>query len=264
MTDTILREDRNNIVAITFNRPQKRNAITREMYGVLAQAVADLRDRDDLRVLLIRSAGPFFTAGADMNDVGMSGPDAAAAGQKPMTSVRRDYRLGFQSLHDEMEQIEKPIVVAIQGPCLGLGVELAGSADFRIAGESAMFALPEVNIGVIPGSGGTSRFTRLCGIGWSKWINMAGEQMSARTAQMAGFVQAVHPDDQLEAEVWAFCERLAERPQESMGVAKLAIELCHDLDREGARHVERIVNTPLMMRDNSDLIAAAMARNKRK
>ena len=78
-----------------------------------------------------------------------------------MVEVRRDYRRGLHVFLDEMEAVEKPIVMAIHAPCLGFGVELAGAVDFRLAAESARFGFPEIDIGVLAGSGGTSRFTRL-------------------------------------------------------------------------------------------------------
>lgn len=260
MTEFAQREDRDGIAVVTLDRPKKLNAMNRAMREVIATAVADLRDRADLRVLLIRATGSYFTAGVDITETGLGTPGGKAG--KPMTDLRRDYRRDFHLLHDEMEAVEKPVVAAIQGPCLGLGVEMAGSCDFRLASESARFGLPEVDLGVIAGSGGTSRFTRLCGIGWSKWLGMAGEQLDARTARIAGFVQAVWPDAEFDARVMDFCRRLADRPSEAQGAAKLAIELSYDLDRQSARNVERLVNTPLMMRDNSALVAKAMGRNK--
>ncbi|MGE0383826.1 MAG: enoyl-CoA hydratase/isomerase family protein [Gammaproteobacteria bacterium] len=260
MSQLALREEKDGVVIVTLNRPEKLNAMNKEMRDVIFQAVEDLRERDDLRVLLIKAKGRYFTAGVDIvGDGGISHEDAPS-----MVAVRRDYRRGLHIFLDEMEAVEKPIVMAIHGPCLGLGVEMAGAVDFRLAAESARFGLPEIDIGVIAGSGGTSRFTRLCGVGWSKWLSMAGEQIDARTAMMAGFVQAVYPDDKFEDEVWAFCQRLQLRPPEVQGVAKLAVELCWDLDRQQARHVERIVNTPLMMRDNSDLVAKVLSRGKNK
>jgi enoyl-CoA hydratase/carnithine racemase len=255
-----LREERDGVLIVTFNRPRKLNAINHEIRAVLSQAVDDLRDRADLRVLLIRSTGRYFTAGVDISNSTMANPDRVLA--KTMTEYRRDYRRPLHMLHDEMEEIEKPIVVAIQGVCLGLGVEMSASADFRLASENARFGLPEIDLGVIAGSGGVSRFTRLCGIGWSKWLSMAGEQIDARTAQIAGFVQAVYPEETFEDEVWAFCQRLMSRPAEVQGAAKLAVELCYDLDRNSGRRIERLVNTPLAMRDNSALVAKVMNRKK--
>jgi enoyl-CoA hydratase len=256
----VLREDRDGVAIVTFNRPRKLNAINGEMRAAIAEAAADLRDRADLRVLLIRSTGPYFTAGVDITGTTMANPDRNQA--KTMVEYRRDYRRPHLVL-DELEEIEKPVVVAIQGTCLGLGVELSGSADFRLASERARFGLPEIDLGVIAGSGGVSRFTRLCGIGWSKWLNMAGEQIDARTAQIAGFVQAVYPEESFEEEVWAFCQRLQTRPAEVQAAAKLAVELCYDLDRNSGRRIERLVNTPLSMRDNSALVAAVMNRKSK-
>jgi enoyl-CoA hydratase/carnithine racemase len=262
MTETAdaLREDKDGVAIVTFNRPKKLNAVNMEMRAVLAQAVEDLRERSDLRILLIRSTGAYFTAGIDIFGANMDEPDGRAA--QTMVDYRRDYRRPLHILHDEMEEIEKPIVVAIQGVCLGYGVEMSGSADFRLASENARFGLPEIDLGVIAGSGGMSRFTRLCGIGWSKWLSVAGEQIDARTAQIAGFVQDVYPAETFDDEVWAFCQRLLSRPAEVQGVAKLAVELCYDLDRNSARRVERLANTPLVMRDNSELVKKVMNRRK--
>jgi enoyl-CoA hydratase/carnithine racemase len=258
MSELALREDRDGVAIVTLNRPQKLNAINREMREVIWTAVDDLRDRADLRVLLIRAEGRYFTAGVDIAE----GDGGAEHAGKTGIETRRDYRRGMHVHLDEFEAVEKPIVMAIHATCLGLGVEMAGACDFRLAAESARFGLPEINIGVIAGSGGTSRFTRLCGIGWSKWLSVAGEQLDARTAMIAGFVQAVYPDETFEDEVWAFCQRIQERPQEVQGVAKLAVELCYDLDKQQARHVERIVNTPLMMADTSDLRDNVLGKKK--
>ncbi|WP_454644697.1 enoyl-CoA hydratase/isomerase family protein [Bradyrhizobium liaoningense] len=255
------REDREGVAIVTFTRPSKLNAINAEMLEVLTAAVDDLRQRDDLRALLIKSTGPYFTAGFDIFSNKLGTPERFA--KQDMAGYRRDYRRPLHMLLDEMEEIEKPIVMAIQGVCLGLGVEMSGSADFRLASENARFGLPEIDIGVIAGSGGTSRFTRLCGIGWSKWLNVAGEQIDARTAQIAGFVQAIYPAESFDDDVWAFCKRLIGRPAEVQAAAKLAVELCYDLDRNSARRVERIVNTPLSMRDRQELIQKVMNRKKK-
>lgn len=260
MTADALREDRDGVAIVTLNRPEKLNAINTDMQKVLFGAVDDLRENRELRALLIKAKGKYFTAGIDISG-GLSSGDATDSVEKSGSEVRRDYR----KLHlnfDEMEAVEKPIVMAIHAPCLGVGVEMAGAADFRLASESAVFGLPEIDIGVLAGSGGISRFTRLCGVGWSKWLNMAGEKMDARSAQMAGFVQAVYPDEHFDDEVWAFCQRLVSRPAEVQAAAKLAVELCKDLDRSQGRNVERIVNTPFMMRDNSDLIEEVMNRKR--
>lgn len=255
MSEDIRREDRDGVVIVTLDRPEKHNAMSVAMREVIFGAVDDLRDRDELRVMLIRAAGPYFSAGIDIVEhYRLRDPN------RTMATFRRDYRRRLHMFIDEMEAVEKPVVMAIQGPCLGLGLEMAGAVDFRLASQSATFGLPEVKLGMIAGSGGTSRITRLCGIGWAKWMAMAGETIDAPTALAAGLVQAVWPNEGFEEKVWSFCLSLADKPADALGIAKLAIHLCYDLDRHSARDVERIANTPLALRDNSALIEKAMRK----
>jgi enoyl-CoA hydratase len=248
------REDRDGIAVVTIDRQDKRNALSIAMREVIFRAVDDLRDDEGLRVLLIRAEGSFFTAGIDIVE-----HQKAFSHDRSMMQFRRDYRRNIHRFFDEMEAVEKPVVMAINGPCLGLGLEMAGAVDFRLASEAAWFALPEVDLGMIAGSGGTSRIVRLCGVGWAKWLGMAGERMDAQTARVAGLVQAVYPPERFEDEVWAFCRKLAGKPADAVGTAKLAIDLCRDLDRAGGRTVERIANTPLALRDNSGRVAKRLA-----
>lgn len=248
MTQDIRRADKDGIVTITFDRPAKRNALSVAMRDVLFSSIDDLRDRDDLRLMLIRSSGPFFTAGIDIKEHYALYPPT-----RGMQEFRRDYRRNLHRFLDELEQVEKPVVMAIDGPCLGLGLEMAGAVDFRLASTQARFGLPEVDLGVIAGSGGTSRIVRLCGVGWAKWLGMAGEQMDAGTALQAGLVQAVWQPDEFEEQVEAFCRRLVAKPADAVGMAKLAIYLCQDLDRASGRTVERIANTPLILSQNKRL-----------
>ncbi len=248
MSEDIIREDRDGIVVVTLARPLKRNAITIAMREVLFGAVDNLRDNDDLRVLLIRAEGPVFTAGLDIKEHHERFPAT-----RGMQEFRRDYRRNIHRYLDEMEAIEKPVVMAIDGMCLGLGLEMAGAVDFRLASTRATFGLPEVDMGIIAGSGGTSRIVRLCGVGWAKWLGMAGERMDAETAIKAGLVQAVWDTERFDEQVMDFCLRLAAKPADAVGVAKLAIDLCADLDRAGGRTVERIANTPLILDANKRL-----------
>ena len=245
MKADIIREDRDGVIIVTLNRPEKRNAMTIAMRDTIFHAVDDLRDNDDLRVMLIRADGPFFTAGIDVKEHYALYPPS-----RGMQEFRRDYRRNIHRFLDEMEAVEKPIVMAINGPCLGLGVEMSGAVDFRLASTSARFALPEVDMGIIAGSGGTSRIVRLCGVGWAKWLGMAGEHIDAQTALSAGLVQAVWQPEEFDEKAMDFCRRLARKPIDAVGVAKLAIDLCKDLDRSGGRTLERIANTPLILDGN--------------
>src|SRR5215212_9349452 len=107
MSEIALREDRDGVAIVTLNRPERLNAINMEMHEVIFQAVDDLRDRDDLRVLLIRARGRYFTAGVDIREERAGGGPG-----RTMIDVRRDYRRGLHIFLDEMEAVEKPIVMA--------------------------------------------------------------------------------------------------------------------------------------------------------
>ena len=159
--------------------------------------------------------------------------------------LRRRYR-ELHDLFDLFEQVEKPVVVAAHGPCLGGALELALSCDFRLAATDSWFALPEIKLGVLPGSGGTSRLTRTVGPAWARWLVMAGKSVTAPEALQIGLVHAVHPADSFDDEVAAFVARLAELPGEAVGLAKIAIDLAERLDRTSGRDLERITNTMLM------------------
>jgi enoyl-CoA hydratase len=159
------------------------------MTEALWQATRALRDRDDLRVLVIRAEGEYFTAGIDLGAV-----PGEVGGARPESDIRyrrlyRDHHL----LYDEMEAVEKPVILAAQGPCLGAGVEMAVSCDFRFAAQSARFQLPEIGLGVIPGSGGTGRLTRLLGPHWAKWMAMAGRSLTAEQALAVGWSTTSSP-----------------------------------------------------------------------
>ena len=258
----LLKSDSDGILEIVLNRPEKYNAITNEMADGLFDAVIELRERDDLRVMLIRANGRYFSAGTDLTNVGMPDPEGSSS------RARTWYRSGrgsFHSMFDEMEAVEKPIVVAHQGPCLGGGFEMSLSCDFRLAAASARYGMPEVDIGVIPGSGGTSRLTRQVGAHWARWLVLAGESIGAERALAVGLVHDVYADDVFEERVRAFCKKLAGLPREAAAIAKLTIEMTADLDRQQARNAERLANSVLFLGDeHKDLIAALRAKLSKK
>jgi enoyl-CoA hydratase len=233
------------VLTLTLRRPEKLNALNPDMTARLWEAVTALGERPDLRVLVIRATGRYFTAGIDLAAVpGFDGP----ARYPSDIAYRRAYRR-HHLLYDEMEAVEKPIITAIQGPCVGAGVEMAASCDFRFASSAATFSLPEVRIGVIAGSGGTSRLTRLVGPHWAKWIAVAGQTVGAHQASQIGFVHEVVEPGDLDNRVAAFAAELAGFPLESLGAAKLVVDACADTDRTTQRNIERLANTPLNAAD---------------
>jgi enoyl-CoA hydratase/carnithine racemase len=254
-----LREESGGVLTLTWNRPEKLNAISDEILDGMRQGVADLASRPDLRVMLICARGRYFSAGMDVSRMSGAGSPGAAA-----TGV--DFRRGYRDLHalfDSLEAVEKPVVVAAQGPCLGGALEMSLSCDFRLAAESARYGFPEYRLGVLPGSGGASRLTRLVGPGWARWLVMTPREVDAQTALRMGLVHEVYPDSELDARVQAFVAELAAMPSEYMGLAKLTIEMCADLGRGPARDAERIANTMLVRSEEHRAAVAAFASRKR-
>ena len=234
------------ILTVTFDRPAKRNAIDDEMLGALQGAVERLADDRALRVLLIRAEGDRFTAGIDLHS-GWSRSLFEPTELRGMT-FRHRYRQ-LHRLFDEIEAVEKPVVLAAQGPCLGAGVELACSCDFRLASSAASFALPEVRFGSVAGSGGATRLTRLLGPHWAKWMSMAGQTVDADAALRIGFVHEVIEASEFEARVQAFCSELAGLPAEAVGLSKLVIDAAVETGRTTQRHLDRLAVTTLVGSD---------------
>jgi len=260
------RDEADGVVTITFTRDDKLNAITPEMFAVLEEAVFDLANHDDLRVLVITGEGRYFTSGIDI--AGLQGNlGEGTDGQIHSSNMRRQYR--FQAHHDvfdEMEQIEKPIVLAAQAHCFGVGIEMGVSCDFRLASDTATFALPEVpNLAVIPGSGGISRLTRLVGPHWARWMAMAGQTVSAEQAMMMGLVHAVYPAAEFAERVQAFARSLAGLPREALGLSKIAIDVSAGADRRTAREFDRLAQTVLFTSpDYQAKVNAFMSRSSKR
>jgi enoyl-CoA hydratase/carnithine racemase len=234
------------IITVTIDRGEKCNAITPQITEALWRAVDLLGDRDDLRCLVLTAVGEYFTSGIDLRfGAGNRPANPATSHLHPGWSYRRNYR-SHHLLYDEMEALEKPIILAAQGPVLAWGVETAVSCDFRFCSPRAVWGLPEVHIGALPGSGGTSRLTRLVGPHWAKWMAVAGKQMSAEQALNIGLVHEIYPEGELLESVYAFCRELIGIPAETVGLGKHLVDLSADVhDRNVQRHLDRLTNTTL-------------------
>ncbi len=240
----LITETVDGVLIATLNRPDKLNALSGETMRLFEQALAQFRDTPELRVMLVRATGRYFCSGADMK--GDSGrPPAETASQ-----IRENHRLGLhgmQRIYDEMEHIEKPIVCAIHATCVGGGLEMALSCDFRLAAQSAQFSFPEGLFGVLPASNGVSRLTRICGPHWARWLVMANQKADAARALVMGLVHDVLPDEGFDAAALEFCRHLTKNDPEQMGAAKIAIDLTAELGRDAGRQVERSLNSALML-----------------
>ena len=210
---TILVRIEKPIAWVILNRPKKLNALSPELLKELSETLDELEDRDDVRVVILKGAGRAFSAGADVT---------AFAGVTPIDVAKFSRR--FQELTLKMQFYTKPIIVAIHGYALGGGLEIAMSGDIRIASEDAMLGQPEINLGFIPGAGGTQRLPRLIGRGRAKELIFTGDMIPAREAERLGLVEKVVPPERLDQEARALALKLAEKPPLALMAAKYAIE----------------------------------------
>ena len=205
----LLVEDRGAVRRITLNRPEKLNALNlatlRELLSAFTAADAD----DGVRVVVLTGAGPkAFVAGADIAEMNSLTPIQA-----------RDFSREGQRLMRTIETLGKPVIAMVNGFALGGGLELAMACHLRIAADSARVGQPEVNLGLIPGFGGTQRLLRLCGRGPALELCLLGAPIDAARAQALGIVTRVVPADQLGAETDALADQLAAAaPQALRGV----------------------------------------------
>lgn len=254
----LLIEEIGPIIQVTLNRPDKLNALTYDMVKEIHRTVKLYAKRTDLRCFLIRSTGRYFCSGADL----MGKHDEPAPTGSSTADMREYYRThlggGMQMLYDEMEAIEKPFVAAHHATCMGGGLEMSLSCDFRLAADNARYVLPEAKLGAIPASNGVSRLTRLVGPHWAKWVIMANQAIDAQRALMIGLVHDVYPDAEFDERVMSFCRDLAAQPPEMTTMAKLTIDLCADATPEQARRIERLGQSILHNGDEAAALVAGM------
>jgi len=240
----LLTEEDGAILIATLNRPEKLNALSGQTMGLFEQALHRFRDTPALKVMLIRATGRYFCSGADLRGGEPSQPGTTGS------AIRETHRLklhGMHRIYDEMEAIEKPLVVAHHARCVGGGLEMSLSCDFRLAAKSASYSFPEGKFGVLPASNGVSRLTRIVGTHWARYLIMANRIVDADRALIMGLVHEVWPDESFEDEVMKFCRQLAEQHGEQMGAAKLSIEMAKDVGLAQARNVERMATAALML-----------------
>ncbi|MGE0102523.1 MAG: enoyl-CoA hydratase/isomerase family protein [Blastocatellales bacterium] len=213
MAENIILDRTDRIARITINRPDKLNALNIRTRQEMAEALDELRSDDAIRVVVITGAGEkAFVAGADINEF---------AGR---TAVQQRAVMKAKSIFTAAEEFPKPLIAMINGFCLGGGCELALACDIRLAGEKARFGQPEINLGIIPGGGGTQRLTRLIGEGRAMQMILSGEMIDAQTALRFGLVNEVHPVDQLEARTMELAARIAEKSPIALAMAKTAVK----------------------------------------
>src|SRR5215216_5753948 len=212
--ETLLLEKRERVAIITINRPDKRNALNIKTREEGAALLEELRADSSVGVVVFTGAGDkAFIAGADI---------AEFAGR---TSIMQRDVMMARSLFTAIDTFPKPVIAMVNGYCLGGGCELALACDIRIASETASFGQPEINLGIIPGGGGTQRLTRLVGEGKAMEMILTGDIINAQAAYGIGLVNMVVAASDLEAKTIEIANRIAEKSPIALRMAKEAVKI---------------------------------------
>lgn len=217
-----------NIAVVSLNRPEVRNCLNAEMLQVLLTTFAALKENNSVAGVLITGNGPSFCAGADIESMRNMTPFEAG----------RFAQLG-QDVMFAIEALGKPVIAAVNGHALGGGQELALACDFIVANKSAVFAAPEIMLGVIPGFGGTQRLTRLVGKAKAKELIFTGDRVKAEAALAIGLINKLYEDAVLLTEATTLLKAICSRGMLSLRMAKEIISAGADVDLKNACMMER-------------------------
>ena len=230
MTDEALilveRDEERRVALLRFNRPKQLNALNGQVMDELCSALEAL-DRDDaIRVMVLTGSERAFAAGADIGEM---------AGASPIDMLRTNRIAQW----DRVRRIGKPVIAAVAGWCLGGGCELAMALDLIVAAESARFGQPEINLGVIPGAGGTQRLTRAVGKSVAMEMILTGEPIHAREAHRLGLVARVVPNELLVEDALDLAAKIATKSPLALRLAKEAVNAAYEMSLTDALAHER-------------------------
>ncbi|MCC7309579.1 MAG: enoyl-CoA hydratase/isomerase family protein [Acidobacteria bacterium] len=250
--ETITLEKDGKVAVITINRPDKLNALSSTVHVEGVAALDELRNDDGVRVVVITGSGEkAFIAGADISEF---------EGKTPVTQ-----RAVFQerTLFNTIDTFPKPVIAMVNGFCLGGGNELALACDLRICSENAKFSQPEINLGIIPGGGGSQRLTRLVGEGRSMEMILTGEMIDAETAYRFGLVNHVYPAAELRAKTMELASKIAEKAPIALQLAKEAVKFASrsNLD-EGLRREVDLFAICFSTEDKQEGVSAFLEKRK--
>ncbi|MFH1082585.1 MAG: enoyl-CoA hydratase-related protein [Pseudomonadota bacterium] len=226
--ENIIFEIEGNVAIIKFNRPKALNAINTDVVKELERALDEVEGNSSIRVLILTGAGDkAFVAGADISLMVNLAP-----------LQLRQFSVDLHNVGFRMEGLPIPVIACVNGFALGGGTEIAMASDFIYASEDAKFGQPEINLGIIPGFGGTQRLPRLVGKGMAKELCMTGALISAQEAREIGLVNKVFPADKLWEETMKTAKVLASKGRFSLMAVKRCIDRGYDLDLRAACAVE--------------------------
>ncbi len=250
--ETITVEQEGKVAILTINRPDKLNALSSTVHIEGVKALDELRTDETVRVVIITGSGEkSFIAGADISEF---------EGKTPVTQ-----RATFQerTLFNTIDSFPKPVIAMVNGFCLGGGNELALACDLRVCSENARFSQPEINLGIIPGGGGTQRLTRLIGEGRAMEITLTGDMIDAETAYRFGLVNHVHPLADLRAKTLELAAKIGEKAPIALQLAKEAVKFASrsNLD-EGLRREVDLFAICFSTEDKKEGVSAFLEKRK--
>lgn len=235
---------------VTINRPEALNALNYEVIGELMDCFRNIDADQSIGCVILTGSGRSFVAGAD---IGTMRDLAVLDG--------RDFTMFGQQLMDYVENIRQPVIAAVNGFALGGGCELAMSCDIRIASEKAKFGQPEVNLGIIPGFGGTQRLPRLVGKGMAKYLIMTGEHIPAQEALRIGLVQKVVSPDELMGEAERVAKLILSKAPVAIRMSKCAVNVAEDTDmRSGIAYEAEAYTTCFQTADRTEGMSAFLEK----
>jgi enoyl-CoA hydratase len=242
----ILFNEAGGIALITLNRPKALNALCRDLNLELLDVLAGIKKSAGVRVLILTGGPRAFAAGADITEM-MN----AAPGDAEKTSL-----LGHR-VHDTLEALPVPVIAAINGPALGGGCELALACDFRVAAEDAVFGLPEVSLGIIPGAGGTQRLPLLVGPSVAREMVLLGRKVKGAEAERIGLVNKTVPPEAVMDTAREMAVKLCAMPGAALGLAKQALaEGINGTVDQGKRHEVRLFSLAFSTADQKEGMSA--------
>ena len=244
--ENIIFEKEENIAIITFNRPEAMNALNNQTRAEFRAAIDDVAEDDAIKVLILTGSGKAFVAGSDIKEFNATTPFAAH-------NIRR--------LGEMVEQLEKPVIAAVNGFCLGGGNEIAMGCDIIIASDKAKFGQTEINIGIIPGGGGTQRLPRLIGPGRAKELIYTGDIIRAEEADRLGLVNRVVPMDELMPAAKELAKKIAAKSAAALKLAKTAINRGMQTNLEsGLKYEYELYSLSLSLEDKLEGVNAFLEK----
>jgi enoyl-CoA hydratase len=221
-------EREESIAILRFNRPDVLNALNRQVFLEMISIFDEIQKEVDPKVVILTGTGDrAFVAGTDITEM-----------ENLSSFEAREFANLARKAMDSVENLDRPVIAAINGFALGGGCEIAMACDLRIASEKARLGQPEINLGIIPGSGGTQRLPRLVGPSKAKRLIFTGELVDAETARDMGLVDMVVPHDQLMDEAKKFAFTIAGKSKVALALAKSAIDRGLDMDLQTALNYE--------------------------